>query len=426
MSPKKKDWRIHQLCDLVPPLSTSDYDELVDSIRRHGQMEPIVLDADGFVIDGRHRLRACLKLGIEPAYRVAALSSEDVGEFIWGLAAVRRHLEPGQKAALRVLMDDELAIARDMAKAAQRDKKKPKQPRKNTREILAQKTGVGARTMGKAITIADADPELLKEIAAGKKSLSREYKRIARRKEQVKAVGETAVTESEELEHRTTPAWVVRSLLAHPNIYRWLANTKTYHAVEPFAGDGVIAKTVHEAIGFDRWSLIEKRVSCARALDLCIADPSYSAVSIADVFDPVVGDVFESADIIICNPPFSLAQTAVEHFLRMSKGHIFVLQRRTWIDQARASWLAEHTPDEYVLPRRIRFGQAGSSVAYKGTDNCAHSWYHWPPTAPLLSRHRSRGRLNILPYAATSSDVKVFWAGHRKTFKKIAMDPREL
>ena len=43
-------------------------ERLMDSIKKHGFIEsiPILVDPNGYVIDGQHRLEACKRLSIEP------------------------------------------------------------------------------------------------------------------------------------------------------------------------------------------------------------------------------------------------------------------------------------------------------------------------------------------------------------------------
>lgn len=76
----------------LPPLTAGEYVALRDSIGRHGQRYPILRGPNG-IIDGVHRERACLELGIEPIYEDV---DEDDAEELQSLAFVvnlaRRHL----------------------------------------------------------------------------------------------------------------------------------------------------------------------------------------------------------------------------------------------------------------------------------------------------------------------------------------------
>ena len=49
-------------------MTESQYQPFKEDIAKNGQLEPIDI-LDGMVIDGRHRQRACLELGITPKYR---------------------------------------------------------------------------------------------------------------------------------------------------------------------------------------------------------------------------------------------------------------------------------------------------------------------------------------------------------------------
>ena len=58
---------IHYLATILPPLKPPRYQALKESIRRHGLYHPIVVWR-GEVIDGVHRLMACLELGVDPTF----------------------------------------------------------------------------------------------------------------------------------------------------------------------------------------------------------------------------------------------------------------------------------------------------------------------------------------------------------------------
>jgi hypothetical protein len=55
--------KCHPACLLLPEMAQDEYRKLVDDIREHGQRHPIIVDADGLILDGRHRWRALEELG---------------------------------------------------------------------------------------------------------------------------------------------------------------------------------------------------------------------------------------------------------------------------------------------------------------------------------------------------------------------------
>jgi 2-oxoglutarate dehydrogenase complex dehydrogenase (E1) component-like enzyme len=67
MTNETTDLDIHDLCKLFPPMPEDQFGALIDSIRDHGQLTPIVLH-EGKILDGRHRYKACINLGIEPLF----------------------------------------------------------------------------------------------------------------------------------------------------------------------------------------------------------------------------------------------------------------------------------------------------------------------------------------------------------------------
>ena len=65
------DWQpiylVSGLAKIFPPMSADEYQGLKDSIRAFGMIDEITLWR-GQIIEGLHRLRACLELGIEPRF----------------------------------------------------------------------------------------------------------------------------------------------------------------------------------------------------------------------------------------------------------------------------------------------------------------------------------------------------------------------
>jgi ParB-like chromosome segregation protein Spo0J len=85
---------IHPIANIFPTMAEGEFAALRDDIATHGQHEPIWL-FDGSVIDGRHRLRACLALGIDAQART--YSGADPVGFIVSLNLHRRHLNESQR-----------------------------------------------------------------------------------------------------------------------------------------------------------------------------------------------------------------------------------------------------------------------------------------------------------------------------------------
>src|SRR3990172_9106480 len=61
------DYEAHPAAALFPVLGEDELQKLADDIRANGLLEPIVL-YEGKVLDGRNRLDACKRAGVEPKF----------------------------------------------------------------------------------------------------------------------------------------------------------------------------------------------------------------------------------------------------------------------------------------------------------------------------------------------------------------------
>ena len=86
---------ISPLAGIFPPMTEDEYARLEESIRETGLMEEITLWR-GTVIDGFHRLRACLRLGIEPRFSSLPDDADPLAHVI-GKNDSRRALAPWQR-----------------------------------------------------------------------------------------------------------------------------------------------------------------------------------------------------------------------------------------------------------------------------------------------------------------------------------------
>ena len=89
---------VSALATIFPGMSGDEYVRLKDSIRNLGLLEDITMWR-GMVVDGYHRLRACLELGIEPSFHHLPGDAIPL-DYVAGKNASRRHMSTGQRAVV--------------------------------------------------------------------------------------------------------------------------------------------------------------------------------------------------------------------------------------------------------------------------------------------------------------------------------------
>ena len=97
----------HPLSAAFGDMPADEFAELVRDIKRNGQINAIVKAADGSILDGWHRYRACIAAGIRPLFEplsyIIDAATESVGrtmteaEFVVAQNAHRRHLTAEQR-----------------------------------------------------------------------------------------------------------------------------------------------------------------------------------------------------------------------------------------------------------------------------------------------------------------------------------------
>jgi len=88
---------VHAVAELFPMLRGRAFEELAADIKKNGLREPILLDAEGRIVDGRNRYRACLAAGVEPRF-VEWEGEGELAELALSLNLRRRHLNESQRA----------------------------------------------------------------------------------------------------------------------------------------------------------------------------------------------------------------------------------------------------------------------------------------------------------------------------------------
>lgn len=180
-----KQYEIHPAACVMPEMPDKDFDELKADIQSHGLLTMIEI-AEGKIIDGRHRYRACQELGIELTvdnFWEVDLEGMSAGQYVWSLNGNRRHLTESQRSACFY----ELVGRAAEEKAKERQVRKPKNsvvatlPQQNSRDEVARAAGVSPRTVQDAATVAKKDPELFSAVKEGKVSASAAAKQVRER-----------------------------------------------------------------------------------------------------------------------------------------------------------------------------------------------------------------------------------------------------
>ena len=159
-------YEMHPLADVVPPMTEEEYEELKADIKAHGLCEPITLH-QGKVIDGKHRYRACLELGIEPDTRKLSTNGSPL-EYIISENVKRRHLTTGQRAALAVEIRP--LIKRDLDEAAfassgDQTLGEAKSPPNSRGAIMAGHRGAATRSAAAHVKVSQAAVEAYERVA---------------------------------------------------------------------------------------------------------------------------------------------------------------------------------------------------------------------------------------------------------------------
>jgi ParB-like chromosome segregation protein Spo0J len=167
---------------LIPPLSPEDYRALRESISELGLLTPLVINPQGVLLDGHHRLKALQELGKKLGARdfvVRSFGSElEERRFVLVSNLHRRHLTPFQRAELALPL---LQIERELARQRQLKGTLPPNGGKvgEAAEIVGKRVGLSARTFERAITVITKAPEELKDkVRAGEVSINQAYEQI--------------------------------------------------------------------------------------------------------------------------------------------------------------------------------------------------------------------------------------------------------
>lgn len=190
---------IHQAADLFPMVEGDEFRELCADIKERGLAQPITVDRDGLLLDGRNRLMACYETNQEVI--VEEYLGSDPVQFSLSANLHRRHLNQGQRAvvALKVRQMVQPAAKERQREAGEQFGKgvklsadlrepiaTPAEHRKSTAEA-AKATGASPRAVEQAARVEKIAPDLLPQVQAGTMALDRAHREAQQRERQIAA-----------------------------------------------------------------------------------------------------------------------------------------------------------------------------------------------------------------------------------------------
>jgi hypothetical protein len=90
----------HPCTQLFPPMSPEEEVDFFADIERNGLREAIIVDQHNRIVDGVHRYRACVKLGVKPTFDQRTLTDQEAWAFSFSLNFHRRHMSEATRAAV--------------------------------------------------------------------------------------------------------------------------------------------------------------------------------------------------------------------------------------------------------------------------------------------------------------------------------------
>jgi polyhydroxyalkanoate synthesis regulator phasin len=167
MKHKSKKLEAHPLADLFPIIPAAELAELARDIKANGLQHPIVL-FEGRVLDGRHRLDCCERVGVKPKF--VTYKGDDAVGYVVSLNMRRRHLDAGQRAMIA-------AQIASMEHGGDRRSDKPTS--RTTRAEAAAALNVSPASVSNAKQVLEKAPKLADKVKAGQISLNEAKTKMA-------------------------------------------------------------------------------------------------------------------------------------------------------------------------------------------------------------------------------------------------------
>lgn len=157
--------KLHPVAGMFPSMPLAEFEALKADVAAQGLLEP-VWTFQGQVVDGRHRVRACHDLGIEPAFREFDGDESELMAFVVSLNMTRRHMSQSQRAVVALAVEEQEAVLAQERKGVRTDLGKGLARGGRAAERAATVLGVSSAYIKTAKTLQREAPDLLKKILA--------------------------------------------------------------------------------------------------------------------------------------------------------------------------------------------------------------------------------------------------------------------
>lgn len=172
----------HEYARLFPMLDDEAIQELADDIAKNGLRNPIVIDQDDQILDGRNRAAACAIAGVDPVFEPFIGTDEEKLAFVVSANVHRRHLTTSQRAsvAAKLLPIYEAQAAKRQQAQLKKGSKSPVVENLPPREDAGKardKAGAAMNVSGKSVDMAEkvhakAIPEITAAVDRGEVAVS--------------------------------------------------------------------------------------------------------------------------------------------------------------------------------------------------------------------------------------------------------------
>jgi hypothetical protein len=168
---------VHPAAEIFPLMTDDELAGLADDIKANGLRNPILVDSEGRVVDGRCRLAACKIAGVDPTF--AELNGDDPLTVVVSLNVHRRNLTKGQLA----IAAREAWSLYEVATGSAAHSKSGKTSPTRTREELSERFHVSDKSIQQARAL---DDDLAAEVKSADRSLADAYTEHQRRVDEAK------------------------------------------------------------------------------------------------------------------------------------------------------------------------------------------------------------------------------------------------